>query len=112
MGGVRFSPNDHWDLGLNLTWTSSDAKMDSFDLSADDYAATHPSTVWDFSQTPGYSKIDVSRIDVDFTVNYHINKTFFVGGRYRYADYDDNHPYLYDTSGTINILYGYLGWTF
>ncbi|NOZ93951.1 MAG: hypothetical protein GXP47_04295, partial [Acidobacteria bacterium] len=50
--------------------------------------------------------------DVDLTLNFRINKIFFVGGRYRYAKYDDNHPYLYDTTGSINILYGYLGWTF
>jgi len=112
MGGVRFNPSDRWDLGLNLTWTSSEAEMNPFQLPGDDYAATHPSTFWDFSRTPGFSNIDVSRVDVDLTVNYHINKAFFVGARYRYAKYDDNDPYLYDTTGTNELLYGFLGWTF
>ncbi len=112
MAGVHFSPTERWDLGLDLTWSSSDGKIDPFDLPADDYVATHPSTMFDFSQTPEYSELDVSRWDVSLLANFHINKGFYIGGRYRYAKFDDKQPYLYDTTGSINVLTGYLGWTF
>ena len=112
MAGVRFDPTEHWELGLDLTWSSSDGKIDPFSLPAPDYVATHPSTMFDFSQTPEYSEIDISRIDLALLVNFHISKEFYVGGRYRYAKYDDKQPYLYDTTGSFNMLSAYLGWVF
>ena len=112
MAGLRVHPNESWDLGLNVTWTTSDAGLDPFALPAPDYVATHPSTVFDFSKTNTYSDLDVTRIDAELDATYHFNKTFRVNLGIRYADYSDDEPYLYDTSGTMTLYSASLGWSF
>ena len=112
MAGFRVHPNENWDLGLNVTWTTSDAGLDPFALPAPDYVATHPSTVFDFSRTNTYSDLDVTRIDAEFDATYHFNKTFRVNLGIRYADYSDDEPYLYDTSGTMTLYSASVGWRF
>ena len=112
MAGLKFQPSERWDLGLNLTWTSSDAALDPFDLSAPDYVATHASTAYDFSQSHTYSDLDTTRLDGGIEANYHLNKTLWIGAKYRYVDFSDDAPYLYDTSGTISFYQMVVGWVF
>ena len=43
---------------------------------------------------------------------YAVNDQIFVRGYYRYVDFDDAAPYLFDTTGR-NQLFGFsLGWNF
>jgi len=112
MAGLRIHPNDRWDLGFNLTWTTSEAGLDPFSLTAPEYVETHPSMAFDFSESHTYSDLDTSRIDAEFDATYHFNKTFRVNLGFRYADFSDDAPYLYDTSGTMTLYTASLGWSF
>jgi len=35
-----------------------------------------------------------------------------VTGGYRYLDFDDSSPYLYDTSGSVDFYNAGIGWSF
>lgn len=112
MAGLKLKPAERWELGLGLTWTSADAALDPFSLPADDYVATHPSMSFDFSHAHTYSDLDTTRIEGELTATYHINKTFWINAGYRYADFSDDAPYMYDTSGSISLYSLALGWNF
>ncbi len=112
MAGLKFHPNERWDLSLDATWTSSDSGMDPFSLAAPGYVAHDPNTSFDFSRTYSYSDLDVTRFEGQFSVDYHVNKSFWVNGTVRYADFSDDDPYLYDTTGSVVIYSASLGWVF
>jgi len=112
MGGIRFEPGKRWDLGLHLGYTAADAALDQFDLSAPDYSATHGSMSFDFSQSHTYSALNVNRFDGKFDVRYKIRDDFWVRFWYRYVDYTDDSPYMYDTSGKVSWTTLAAGWNF
>ena len=112
MAGLRFKPADQLEIGLGLTWTDSDAGLDPFSLPAPDYTATHASAAFDFSQTNTYSDLNTSRLEADVNATYHINNTFRINAGYRYADFSDDAPYLYNTSGTLSLFSVGVGWSF
>jgi hypothetical protein len=112
MAGIRLHPRESLDLGLSLTWTESEAAIAPFDLADDaaDYVATHPTTVYDFSMSHTYSDLDVSRFDAEADATYHFSKSMQLSLRYRRAEYDDNAPYLYDTTGSFDLWTIALAW--
>jgi predicted porin len=112
MAGLTLKPADKLKLGLNLTWTESEAALAPFDLSAPDYVATHPSTQYDFSQTHTYSDLDLSRLEASVKAGYKFSPNMSLYLKYRYADFDDDAPYLYDTSGSIDIYTAAVSWSF
>ena len=114
MAGIRFEPAERFDIGLGLSWTQADAAMDPFDIAdqAAAFNATHASTVYDFSQVHTYSDLDTTRLDASFDAKYEIRDDFWVTLLYRYADFSDDAPYLYDTSGSLDLYALALGWTF
>ncbi len=111
MGGIKIHPGK-WDLGLNLGYTAAEGGMDPYELRADDYVATHPSMSFDFSQSYSYSNMDVSRLDGNVHLKYNISEAFWLRFWYRYVDYTDDDPYLYDTSGTVQWATVSAGWNF
>jgi hypothetical protein len=112
LGGVRIDPNERWDLGLFLSYTEADAGLERFDLSAPDYSATHPSMSFDFSQSHTYSDLDANRFDGSFNVKYNVRDDFWLRFLYRYIDYVDDAPYMYDTSGNAEYASIVAGWYF
>jgi hypothetical protein len=112
MAGISLRPSEAFKLGFSLTWTESDAGLDPFDLSAPDYVATHPTMQYDFSQAHTYSDLDLSRLEAAVKAGYKFSPraSFFL--KYRYADFEDDAPYLYDTSGSIDIYTAAISWSF
>lgn len=43
---------------------------------------------------------------------YRVNERAYVTGGYRYLDYEDDAPYLYDTSGSVSFYSLGIGWLF
>ncbi len=111
MGGIKIHPGK-WDLGLNLGYTVAEGGMDPYELRADDYVASHPSMSFDFSNSYSYSNMDVSRLDGNVHLKYNISETLWFRFWYRYVDYTDDDPYLYDTSGTVQWATVSAGWNF
>ena len=112
LGGVKVHPGDRWDLGLYLSYTAAEAGLDPFDLPADDYVATHPPTAFDFSNTHTLSDLDVSRLDGDLMVKFRFSDAMWLRFNWRYVDYTDDAPYLYDTDGTVQWATLTAGWYF
>jgi hypothetical protein len=111
LGGFKVHPGS-WEVGLYLSYTSAEAGLDPFDLSAPDYVATHPPTAYDFSSTHTYSDLDVSRLDGDATIKYKFSDAMWVRFNWRYVDYSDDAPYLEDTTGTVQWATLAVGWYF
>ncbi len=112
MAGLKYDKKDKLELGLDLSWMQAEAGLAPFDLSADDYVATHPPMSYDFSVTNTYSDLDSTRIDADLWAKYFFRSNFWLRLRYHYVDYADDAPYLYDTSGTYQFAAASVGWAF
>jgi hypothetical protein len=97
---------------VQLNYATGDASMGPFDLSNPEYTARVPLIQLDFSQTPGYSDLDVRSIDAGVDATYRFASNLLVRGAYRYVEFDDAAPYLYDTSGKNNLVYFSIGYDF
>ena len=111
IGGVKIHPNN-WTFGINLGYTQAEGGMDQYELRADDYVATHPTMSFDFEQSYTYSNLDVSRLEADLNLKYNLTEDMWLRLWYKYVDYQDDQPYLYDTSGTVQWATISAGWNF
>ncbi len=112
MAGFRVHSSDDLSFGANVTWTGSEAGIDSFELRADDYVETHPSMAYEFSESNTYSELDTTRIDFDMDAKFMLASDVWMALKYRYAKFSDDSPYLYDTSGKFSMFTVALGWAF
>ena len=112
LAGFKIDASEKWDLGADFSWTQAEAALAPFDLSAPDYVATHPPMAFDFSQTHTYSDLDSTRIDADVWLKIFLKESLWLRFRYHYVDYQDDAPYLEDTSGTLQFASGSVGFTF
>ena len=112
MGGAKYTKKDKMELGLDLSWMQAEAGLDPFALTADDYVATHPPMSFDFSQTNTYSDLDSTRVDADLWAKFSFGSKWWLRLRYHYVDYQDDAPYLYDTSGTYQYATAAVGLVF
>ncbi len=112
LGGIKFDASKKMTLGFSAAYTNSTAGMDPFDLPADDYVAITPPTVYDFSKSHTYSDLDITRLDGDILFKYKFSDGFWLRADYRITDYQDDAPYMYDTSGTVQWLTAALGFRF
>jgi hypothetical protein len=112
VGGIKLHPSKKATLGASLAWTDSNAALDPFDLPADDYVAITPPMSYDFSQSHTFSDLDISRIDADLLFKYKFSDGFWLRADYRITDYQDDAPYLYDTSGSVQWVTAAAGFKF
>ena len=114
MAGIRFEPAKRFEMGLGLSLTQSEAAMEPFDIAdqAADSVETHPPTLYDFSQVHTYSDLDTTRLEGTVDARYSIRDDFWLTLLFRHIDYDDDAPYMYDTSGTLQLYTMALGWSF
>jgi hypothetical protein len=112
LAGVKIHPGNNWDLGLNMTYTGSEGGLDPFELPADDYVANTPSMSYDFSKSNTYSNIDVDRFNFDAMLKYKFDNEVWLRFWYQIADFNDNDPYLYDTTGMVQWATVTAGWSF
>lgn len=113
IGGFSVKPNDRITVGFDLAWNSSDAGLDPFVFSVPaEYLAANPNQSYDFSLSNTYSDLDVTRWEASLNARYQASDALFLTGSYRRADYQDDAPYLYDTSGSLELYSLGLGWVF
>lgn len=111
-GGVNVRPSDRLALGVQLAYVSSAASIDPFDLSRPEYTERFPLIALDFSQTHTYSDIDTDNTEARVDARLRVSDRVWVQGLYRWVDYNDDAPLLYDTSGrnqifAISLRYGF-----
>jgi hypothetical protein len=112
MAGVNLRPARPVTISLVASYTASDFAMDPMTLDGGDFAAHHDLQPYDYSKTHAFSDLDVSRFDGSAELRYQVSKTFSLRGLYRYVDYQDDAPYLYDTTGKVQIVSGGFGLAF
>jgi hypothetical protein len=112
MAGLKYQTKNKTEIGLDLSWMKSEAALAPFDLSADDYVAITPPMSYDFSLTHLNSDIDTTRIDADAWAKFWIKSGLWLRFRYHFVDFQDDAPYLYDTSGKYQYATAAVGWIF
>jgi hypothetical protein len=112
MAGVHVKPTERFGLGLHFSWTESEAGMRQLEIDGGEYLDTHPTVVYDFSNSHTYSALDLSRREGSISAGYKVNETVNVKLKYHWINFDDNEPYLYDTSGSIDSYFAALIWKF
>ena len=112
MAGLKYQTENKTEFGIDFSWMQAEAALAPFDLSADDYVETHPVMSYDFSQTNTYSDLDNTRIDADLWAKFWFNSKWWLRLRYHYVDFQDDAPYLYDTSGTYQYAAAAVGLVF
>lgn len=113
MGGLKFKVTEIFKFGFDLAYVNSTAGMSQFRFTkAEDWAAPKPMQNYDMSKVHTYSDLDTTRLESDLWAKVTIFKSAFLYGDWRYVDYTDDAPYLYDTSGKISWYTLSLGWSF
>lgn len=112
MAGLNVRPAEPVTLSFVASYTASDFAMDPMTLNGGEFASHHELQPYDYSMTHTFSDLDVSRFDGTAELRYEISKTFSVRGLYRYIDYQDDAPYLYDTTGKVHVVSGGFGLAF
>ena len=112
LAGINIHPSERWTLGFNAGYTVSEGGLDPFELRADDYVAITPTMSYDFSNTHTYSNIDVSRLSFDGMFKFKFTDSLWMRLWYKYIDFTDDDPYLYDTSGSVQWATISAGWSF
>jgi hypothetical protein len=112
MAGIKLHPTERFGLGVHFSWTESEAGLDPFAVDGGSYLDTHPAVVYDFSNSHTYSMLDLSRRETELYAGYEVNETVTVKLRWTHANFDDNEPYLYDTSGSFDHYLAAMIWKF
>ncbi len=113
MGGLKFKVTEGIKLGLDLAYVDATAGMDQFRfLRAEEWAAPKPNQDFDLSQVHTYSDFDTTRFESNLWAKFSVFRSAFIYADWRYVDFKDDAPYLYDTSGEISWYSLSLGWSF
>jgi hypothetical protein len=113
MGGLKFKVTEAFKIGFDLAYVNATAGMSQFRFTkAEEWAAPKPMQNYDMSKVHTYSDLDTTRFESDLWAKFGFGKSLFLYGDWRYVDYADDAPYLYDTSGKISWYTLSLGWSF
>lgn len=113
LGGIEWKPTEKFELGIDAVWATGDGTLDPFTLSVPaDYLERNPNQSFDFSLTNTNSDLDFTRVELGLSLRYEFREAMAFWGGYRHVDYDDDSPYLYDTTGSIDYVTAGLAWTF
>jgi hypothetical protein len=112
MAGLKYQADNKTEFGIDLSWMQAEAALAPFDLSADDYVAITPPMSYDFSISHLNSDLDNTRIDADLWAKFWFGSKWWLRLRYHYVDFQDDAPYLYDTSGTYQYAAAAVGLVF
>jgi hypothetical protein len=113
IGGIKIKPSDTFHLSFDAAWNTAEAALDPFTMPLGEaFAAERPNQSFDFSQTYLNSDLDTTFVEMGVQARYSVNPGMYLTGSYRYLDYQDDAPYLSDTTGSVDY-YGFgVGWEF
>ncbi|MFC2171607.1 hypothetical protein ACFLU6_03130 [Acidobacteriota bacterium] len=102
-----------FDIDAEFLYVWSKGAMDEimYDIS-DQAQAALPDDDYDFSEVHMYSDLFTKRIDFSVGGLYRVKQNLSVHGSFAVADFDDQAPYLFDTSGRMYLVQGNLIYTF
>ena len=97
------------EIGIDGVWNDADAALEAFEFVA---PFVNPNMSYDFTQTHLNSDLDVSRFELGVHGRFDVAEKFGIVAGYRYLDFEDDAPYLYDTTGSASIYSLGVGWIF
>ena len=111
--GLTYRASQRFELAIDGVWNDADAALEDFDFDVPaDFLARNPNMSFDFSRTALNSDHDVSRLELGVHGRFEVKEPIGIVAGYRYLDFDDEAPYLYDTSGKVSFYSLGLAWTF
>jgi len=108
-----FKPSEKGWLRLDLAWNNNEAAFGSFRMMrGEEFAATKPNQSYDFTQTYLNSDLDSTRIESKLEGRYLFKPDRWLSAAYRYIDFEDNAPYLFDGTGSVDYYSLAFGFSF
>ncbi len=114
MAGLTIKPSEALEIGFDAVYSNADGSLEqfTFDGVPADFLANRPNQSYDFTHAHTYSDLDVTRLELALTFNYAFNETMSLWGGYRYIDLEDDAPYLYEVTGSVDFYSLGLAWGF
>ena len=106
--GLTYHASERVEIGIDGVWNDADAAMDAFDFPVTPFGQMS----YDFSLTHLNSDLDVSRMELGIHGRFAVGEKVGLVAGYRYADFEDDAPYLYDTSGSVSFYNLGVAWNF
>ena len=111
--GFAYQPSDKVEIAIDGVWNDADAAMETFDFDVPaEFLAANVNMSYDFTATHLNSDLDVSRFELGVHGRFGVADSFGIVAGYRYVDFEDDAPYLYDTSGSVSLYSLGVGWVF
>ena len=111
--GFVYKPSTKVEIGFDGVWNDADAAFESIELAVPaEFLAANPNMSYDFTETYRNSDLDVSRLELGVHGRFDIAARWHLIAGYRYLDFEDDAPYLYDTSGSVSLYSLGMGWSF
>jgi hypothetical protein len=112
MAGLKYQVKNKTEFGIDFSYMQAEAALAPFDLPADDYVAITPPMSYDFSTSHLNSDLDNTRLDADLWAKFSLSAKWWLRLRYHLVDFQDDAPYLYDTSGKYQYATAAVGLIF
>ena len=112
MAGLKYQVKNKTEFGIDFSYMQAEAALAPFDLPADDYVAITPPMSYDFSTSHLNSDLDNTRLDADLWAKFSLSAKWWLRLRYHLVDFQDDAPYLYDTSGKYQYATSAVGLIF
>ena len=96
------------EISVDGVWNDADAALEAFDFGVTPFGFMS----YDFSLTHTNSDLDVSRLELGIHGRFAVGEQASIVAGYRWADFEDDAPYLYDTSGSVSIYSLGVAWSF
>jgi hypothetical protein len=112
MAGFKYQAKNKTEFGIDFSYMQAEAALAPFDLPADEYVAITPPMSYDFSTSHLNSDIDNTRLDADLWAKFSLGTKWWLRLRYHLVDFQDDAPYLYDTSGKYQYATAAVGLIF
>jgi hypothetical protein len=127
---LRWIPSDRGEFYLTASYSQTDAEFDALTptfasdvpvelfpdgLPGEGADPTAPVSFADYeglSEIHEYSKLDYTELRATLGARLNITDTLGLIGEISHFDVEDDAPYLEDVTGTVNLIYGGLSWTF
>ena len=111
--GFGYKPSTKVEIAIDGVWNDADAAIETFDFAVPaEFLAANVNMSYDFTATYLNSDLDVSRFELGVHGRFEVVDRVGIVAGYRYVDFEDDAPYLYDTSGSVSLYSLGVGWVF
>lgn len=103
MGGVTFKPTERLDFGVDVVWNDVEASLDPFAIEVPE-RFINANQFYDFTSTHTFSDLALARTEAGLRATYRFGAGTWIDLGYRYADVDDDAPYIENLTGSLDYV--------